>query len=239
MLCEICRDYVRQYSDRPIQDEELTLVNNSNESLNQHKNITKINNNNSDTNYQHSDMERKQRVLSIKINIDNIERHAIIDTGSNISCIDYSLINNIDLIKTKENIKITGADNSELEQLGRIDLKIKINNITYMVDAFVINGLSCKILLGNDFHIKNSLIINFEEKYLKLNNDTIRMDQIWYNYNKTYNINFKIDVIEQETCPNINKKMLIKIISNENITIAPKTRSKLKVYTNTQDKQTH
>ncbi|KAL5241475.1 hypothetical protein ACI65C_008885 [Semiaphis heraclei] len=58
MLCKICGDYVRQYSDRPIQDKELTLVNNSNESLNQHKNITKINNNNSDTNNQHSDMER-------------------------------------------------------------------------------------------------------------------------------------------------------------------------------------
>ena len=49
---------------------------------------------------------------------------------------------------------MTGTDISKLEQLRKIDLKIKINNVTYLVDVFVINGLSCKILLGNDFHIK-------------------------------------------------------------------------------------
>jgi len=74
---------------------------------------------------------------------------------------------------------MTGTDISKLEQLRKIDLKIKINNVTYLVDAFVINGLSCKILLGNNFHIKNSLIINFEEKYLKLNGDTILMNIVW------------------------------------------------------------
>ncbi|KAL4154128.1 hypothetical protein QTP88_001961 [Uroleucon formosanum] len=177
MFCEICGNYVRQYRNRPILNDELTL--NNNKSRIKHKNMTEIefNNNNINNNNQHSDMERKLRVLSIKIEIDNIERHAIIDTGSNLSCIDYSLIKNISQIKSKEKIKITGADNSELEQLGKIDFEIKINKVSYVVDAFVIKGLSCKILLGNDFHIKNNLIINFEDKYLKLNKDIILMDE--------------------------------------------------------------
>jgi len=239
MFCEICGNYVRQYRNRPMQNDELTL--NNNKYRTEHKNMTEIeinNNNNINNNNQHSDMERKQRVLSIKIEVDDIERYAIIDTGSNISCIDYSLVNNISQIKSKENIKITGADNSELEQLGKIDFKIKINKVTYIIDAFVIKGLSCKILLGNDFHIKNNLIINFEDKYLTLNNDIILMDEVWYNYNNTiYNINVKSDFIENKSCSNIQKKTFNKIISNENITIAPKSRSELKVVSKLQDKQ--
>ncbi|KAL4126303.1 hypothetical protein QTP88_010525 [Uroleucon formosanum] len=239
MFCEICGNYVRQYRNRPILNDELTL--NNNKSRIKHKNMTEIefnnNNNNINNNNQHSDMERKLRVLSIKIEIDNIERHAIIDTGSNLSCIDYSLIKNINQIKSKEKIKITGADNSELEQLGKIDFEIKINKVSYVVDAFVIKGLSCKILLGNDFHIKKNLIINFEDKYLKLNNDIILMDEVWYNYNNTYNINVKSDFIENKSCSNIKKKTFNKIISNENITIAPKSRSELQVVTKLLDKQ--
>jgi len=81
MFCEICGNYVRR--NRRIQDNKLTLVNNLNKSVSQHENITAttIHNNNGNIYNQHSDMERRQRVLLIKIKFDNI-----IDTGLYLPC---------------------------------------------------------------------------------------------------------------------------------------------------------
>ena len=88
-------------------------------------------------------------------------------------------MNNIEHIKNEGKVFITGADNTELEQLGKTKLVVKINNNTYSIDAYVIKGLNCKILLGNDFNIKNNLIINFKHKNLELNNnDLIPMDEL-------------------------------------------------------------
>lgn len=147
-----------------------------------------------------NDSERKQRVLSIPVKINNNNRHAILDTGSNISCIDISLVHNTENIKNKIKCTITGADDSELQQLGIMDLKFSIHNRQYSINAYVIKGLKCKLLLGNDFNIKNNLVINFDNKTIKINSDIIPMDNIWYNYYKDNSsienitsINFKLD----------------------------------------------
>lgn len=73
--------------------------------------------------------ERKQRVLTTKVEIEGDEKYAILDTGSNLSCIDHSLIKDKQMIKPKENVIITGADDTELIQLGKIKLKIKIDTL--------------------------------------------------------------------------------------------------------------
>jgi hypothetical protein len=122
--------------------------------------------------------DNKHRVLSINVEHEGIEKHAIIDTGSNISCINVSLIKNLQCIKNKEQVTITGANNSKLDQVGKINLMIKINNQQYFIDAFVIKGLNCEILLGNNFNIKNNLIINFKNKNIKINNDERSMVQL-------------------------------------------------------------
>lgn len=135
------------------------------------------------------DQERKHRVLSIVVILDDKKIHAIIDTGSNLTCIDYSVITCKNVIKPKDNIMIIGPDKNELEQIGKTDFNMKINDINYFVKgAYVIKGLQCKLLLGNKFHIENELIINFKDKSLILNNNNIiQMDEVWYDYNKTYN----------------------------------------------------
>lgn len=96
----------------------------------------------------------------------------------------------MELVKNEEDIVITGADNTKLEKLGKKKLVVKINWNPYSINAYVIKGLNCKILLGNDFNIKNNLIINFKDKNLELNNDVlIPMDKLWYNYNTQSNKN--------------------------------------------------
>lgn len=157
-----------------------------------------------------------QRVLSMKVEIEGNEKYAILDTGSNLSCIDHSLTKNKQLIKPKENIIITGADNTELKQLGRTEIKIKINKDHYLIHAYVIKGLHCKLLLGNDFNIKNNVIIDFKNRNIQLNNKVMQMDKNWYDYNKK-KITNKRTKINYITSINYNKKKE-KNTENDNIT---------------------
>ncbi|XP_060873721.1 uncharacterized protein DDB_G0283697-like [Metopolophium dirhodum] len=66
MFCEICGNYIREYRNRPIQEDEKAIE--TKNQLIQHKNEIKINNQNISVD---SDTERKQRVLSIKIKLDD------------------------------------------------------------------------------------------------------------------------------------------------------------------------
>jgi len=164
------------------------------------------------------DYDDKHRVLSINIEHEGIKKHAIIDTGSNISCIDISLIKNLKSIKNKEKVSIMGANNTKLEQLGKIDLMIKTSNQQYFIDAFVIKGLNCKILLGNDFNIKNNLIINFKNKNIKINDDIIPMDEVWYNHHKENNNSNNRFIEYNIASTNYETKYIGKIICKDNRT---------------------
>ncbi|KAF0682162.1 Retrovirus-related Pol polyprotein, partial [Aphis craccivora] len=187
------------------------------------------NKNNDDT---ITNMECRQRVLSIKVEYEGNEKYAILDTGSNLSCIDYSLTKNKQLMEPKENIIITGADNTELKQLGRIEITIQIKNYHYLINAYVIEGLHCKLLLGNDFNIKNNVIIDFKNRKIQITNNTIPMNEIWYDYNKNNitkihtKINYITSIIYNEKGQNN--------IENKNITIPHEQKFNYKnTYTNT------
>jgi hypothetical protein len=80
----------------------------------------------------------KHRVLSINIEHEGFKKHAIIDTGSNISYIDISLIKNLKCVKNKEQVTITGANNTKSEQLGKIDLMIKIINKVKVINNILL-----------------------------------------------------------------------------------------------------
>ncbi|KAF0756898.1 GATA zinc finger domain-containing protein 14-like [Aphis craccivora] len=108
---------------------------------------------------------------------EGIDKHAIIDTGSNISCIDILLIKNIKYIKKEKQVTITSANNTKLEQLSKIDLMIKIK--------------------------KNNKILLIQN--IKINNEVIPMNEVWYNYHKGDNnssyreIKYNIASINYET----------------------------------------
>ena len=184
---------------------------NINNYLNKHPNNLHLSNQNfvENKNKNHDNIiintECGQRVLSMIVEIEGNEIYAILDTGSNLSCIDFSLTKNKQLIKPKDNIIITGADNTELKQLGRTKITIKIKNDHYHINAYVIEGLHCKLLLGNDFNIKNNVIIDFKNRNIQIKNNTIQMDKLWYDYNKN-NITNKHTKINYITSINYNEK---------------------------------
>jgi hypothetical protein len=71
------------------------------------------------------DTQRKQRVLSVDIEFKRCKQNEIIDTGSNISCINFELIQNKKLLKPKDDIIITEANYNIIEQLDKINIEIK------------------------------------------------------------------------------------------------------------------
>lgn len=182
-----------------------------------------------------TDTEFKQRVLAIKKEINGNEKYATLDTGSNISCIDYLLIKNKQKLKPKENVIITGADSTELTQLGKIELNIKINNEQYNINAYVIEGLHCKLLLGNDFHIENNVIIDFKNKNIQIKDSIIPMDEIWYDLHNKNNNNVRTEI--NLASIKINTNFIGHIVADDNITISPKSKINIKNIHITTDRQ--
>lgn len=168
MYCEICGNYITEYQNPTIQEDEKAIVTKNSPTQHENKIKTEFHSVSID-----SDIERNQRVLSLKVEFDGNEIYAIIDTGSNLSFVEYSLIKDKQHIKPKEQIIITGAGNDELVQIGTTELTIKINKFQYQIKAYVIKSLNCKLLLGNDFNIKYNLIVDFKNKNIRIENNNI------------------------------------------------------------------
>jgi len=94
------------------------------------------------------------------------------------------------------------------------------------------------LLLGNDFNIKNNVIIDFKNKTIQLNkNIIIPMDNNWYDYNKN-NITNKYAKINYITSINY-KKSKEKKTENKNITIPHEPKLKYKnIYADTNKDET-
>jgi len=75
------------------------------------------------------------------------------------------------VIKPKEQITITGAGNNELIQIGKTELIITINTRQYQIKVYVVEGVNCKLLLGNDFNIRYNLIVDFINKNIQIDNN--------------------------------------------------------------------
>jgi len=44
-------------------------------------------------------------------------------------------------------------------------------------------------ILGNNFNIKYNLIIDFKNKEIQIEDNTIKMDEIWHKHNENNNLN--------------------------------------------------
>lgn len=115
-----------------------------------------------------------------------------IDTGANICCITHNLVPHNNHI-THENINITGPNNEPLKLIGSTIISIIIQHNHFQIKVYIIENLSCPLIIGNDFLSKHSAKINFVNKTITLDN-TITV-QI-HNDSKNLNIN-KIQYMTQ------------------------------------------
>ncbi|KAE9522208.1 hypothetical protein AGLY_017390 [Aphis glycines] len=134
--------------------------------------------------------------LYIKATLNNITIPVTIDTGANICCIRHTLMPPNSNLK-KEPIILTGANNKPLTLFGSILIKLKINSREFEIKAYVIENLSCHIIIGNKFLYQYNANINFKNSTLtlrknnndnKINNDIIIQTYNVYNSNNVHNI---------------------------------------------------
>ncbi|KAE9544140.1 hypothetical protein AGLY_001829 [Aphis glycines] len=134
--------------------------------------------------------------LYIKATLNNITIPVTIDTGANICCIRHTLMPPNSNLK-KEPIILTGANNKPLTLFGSILIKLKINSHEFEIKAYVIENLSCHIIIGNKFLYQYNANINFKNSTLtlrknnndnKINNDIIIQTYNVYNSNNVHNI---------------------------------------------------
>jgi len=134
-------------------------------------------------NYKGKRNSRIENTLSVQMQYDNKTVCGDLDTGCNVSLINYSLVKNKeDIFPVKADSFIAG-NGSNIEVMGVILLKINIQGIEYKVNAFVLKDVIFEILLGNNFFLEHGLIVDFRKKEITFDTgDSIKMDQIWVEY---------------------------------------------------------
>jgi len=106
--------------------------------------------------------------------------------------------------------------------MGTTQLKINILETEYEINAYVIKGLTCEFLLGNNFCLKYNLVIDFDNKTINFKTgDSINMDKIWVEYNGVTNIEK-----EKE-----RENIVGKIIVTQDILIPPKVITNIQIKT--------
>ncbi|CAF1570065.1 unnamed protein product [Adineta ricciae] len=110
-------------------------------------------------------------LVHIFVQINNIDTRAMIDTGSSISAINTSYLQQLNL---NENIHPTSttcntANNGQLNVRGMIYLPVSINNISTIILTFIVDDLCANLLLGGDFCHQHTVNIDYGKKHLFMN----------------------------------------------------------------------
>lgn len=97
--------------------------------------------------------------LEIKVTFKNNPVYAILDTGSNVSCINSSLISETDI--QPGSYHLMAANNSQLQVLGKVTIDFNVENSNCTQTVYVVKKLGCPLILGNNFMAQNKVKIDF------------------------------------------------------------------------------
>ena len=122
-----------------------------------------------------------ERENLIWVNLENIEKCALVDSGASVSLIDISLITQlsgfqINKIKPSEVTKAVLANKQCIPVIGQIDLDVMIGGKKFMVNFQVLPSMNYWMILGVDFLHKFQCKLDFKKKCLKLGEVTDRSD---------------------------------------------------------------
>ena len=128
------------------------------------------------------DMEavrQEQGLTEIKISIEGKEVKTLVDTGSEVSVISEHILDEI-----RENNKhipslpvagvsivgVTGVRSKRVTK--QVQLNMIINGGTYENSFLVVRGLNLEVILGNDFLIRHSAVIDFKKRIVELSHES-------------------------------------------------------------------
>lgn len=157
--------------------------------------------------------------LHIEGSLNGINVNMIIDSGSNVSLIDRSMIPPYTKL-LESTVILTAANNTRLNVLGETKVRIIIEGIVYEQLVQVIQNLGSKVLLGNDFLINNKVIIDYDKAVIKMrmgnNYHILHMEGAWLrnfpDNNETSNCKqvFTLSDVRLKPLENVSMPILIK-----------------------------
>lgn len=107
--------------------------------------------------------------IFIQVQVNNRKQHAILDTGSAVTIINYQLLKNIHHRKFVYKQKLHNSANcTSINIIGEIELEVKIQGHKTFILADVTDNLVTDLLLGNDWIAANNVIIDSTQRYIFL-----------------------------------------------------------------------
>ena len=112
----------------------------------------------------------------VKVQIFDEHYYELADSGSPLTLINKTIVpeNYLQSIQPATT-ELVGANGSKLDVLGSLTISIGFpsESTQYEHNALIVNNLSETMLIGSDFLIENSCIINFSELTLTIKNNTV------------------------------------------------------------------
>ena len=137
----------------------------------------------------------------LKINVNNKETVALLDSGATCSVIDYhfAVDNGVTISRDLKNCKLFGVSGQTLEVKGVADINVEIGTCSFKQSMFVIANanLNHAVILGCPFLEEFGFTINFKNKTVHVDNQILHWlntDSFAYQENKSLDINLINDI---------------------------------------------
>jgi len=142
----------------------------------------------------------------LTVKIGKLSINAMIDTGSNITCINQEWFheNKIKLGKIEElpltGINVTTATGHTVKRINKIImLQVMIKDISYNIQCLVIPKLVKEIIIGTDTMQDLNMIINWKEKNIKIEYEG-KSQMIRFNDTKDNSTNYDLNLVINNEC---------------------------------------
>jgi len=92
----------------------------------------------------------------------------LLDSGANISCINSIVVEGTNVVIEPTRTLLTTAGRTPLAVLGVAQVEFCIDGKTVSHNVYVVKGLNCSLLLGNDFLSGHSAVLNYGEETITI-----------------------------------------------------------------------
>lgn len=103
----------------------------------------------------------------VNLSTNNVNCLALVDTGATVSCISQAMMNEMKVeCKGSEVRGLSAVNGSVLKVMGKCDIIFGLEEFLFRQEFIIVNNLSCNIILGQDFLVKNRACIDFGNYWL-------------------------------------------------------------------------
>lgn len=162
---------------------------------------------------------QKRLPLHVNGSIGQENAAILLDSGANISCVNSDVLKNIGAEIRATTALLTTAGKTPLKVLGRTSIEFHIATECFVHEVFVVKGLNCSLLLGNDFLSRYSTVLDYDKEIITMLVDgrskVLPMMGNWEKTNSNKSENYELEAF-----------------TLQDVVLAPHTTVDVKIHTN-------